>query len=79
MLGGCYFGFKYSEGRGAIESAYEARTVSCMKTSRLQGLHEADNILTYSTSHKRLAGLDVAGEFALVDHGVGVLRHDEDI
>lgn len=50
-----------------------------MKTSRLQGLHEADNILTYSTSHKRLAGLDVAGEFALVDHGVGVLRHDEDI
>lgn len=47
--------------------------------STLQDLGEAGNILTYSTSHKRFAGLNMAGEFALVDNGIGVLRHDEDV
>jgi hypothetical protein len=31
--------------------------------------------MTYSTSHEGLAGLDVAGELALVGNGIRVLRH----
>jgi hypothetical protein len=31
---------------------------------------------TYTTLHKRLAGLDVSGKLALVGNGIGVLAHD---
>jgi hypothetical protein len=41
----------------------------------LNAFASSTEYVTYSASHEGLAGLDVAGEFALVGNSVGILRH----